>query len=64
MVFDDAFVNSDADRQRALQRLLDLAASRGLQVIVLPCRPESYATLGSAIVTLEANPYVAGEADG
>jgi len=56
VVFDDAFVNSDTDRQRALQRLLDLAASRGLQVIVLACRPESYATLGAAIVTLGANP--------
>lgn len=64
VVFDDAFVNSDADRQRALQRLLDLAASRGLQVIVLACRPESYATLGAAIVTLDANPYAGGDADG
>jgi hypothetical protein len=64
VVFDDAFVNSDADRQRALQRLLDLAASRGLQVIVLACRPESYATLGAAIVSLDANPYVGGEAEG
>ena len=61
VVFDDAFVNSDADRQRALQRLLDLAASRGLQVIVLACRPESYATLGAAIVALDANPYAGGQ---
>jgi hypothetical protein len=58
VVFDDAFVNSDADRQRSLQRLLDLAASRGLQVIVLACRPESYATLGADTVLLEANPFV------
>ncbi|NDC54912.1 MAG: hypothetical protein EBZ74_11715, partial [Planctomycetia bacterium] len=64
VVFDDAFVNSDTDRQRALQRLLDLAASRGLQVIVLACRPENYATLGAAIVSLDANPYVGGEAEG
>lgn len=64
VVFDDAFVNSDADRQRALQRLLDLAASRGLQVIVLACRPENYATLGAALVSLDANPYVGGDADG
>jgi len=56
VVFDDAFVNSDADRQRALQRLLDLAASRGLQVIVLSCRPESYAALGAATVRLPDNP--------
>jgi uncharacterized protein YhaN len=64
VVFDDAFVNSDADRQRALQRLLDLAASRGLQVIVLACRPESYATLGAAIVALDANPYAGGDLPG
>ena len=61
IVFDDAFVNSDADRQRALQRLLDLAASRGLQVIVLACRPESYATLGGVEVTLSGNPFAAGD---
>ena len=59
IVFDDAFVNSDADRQRALQRLLDLAAARGLQVIVLACRPESYASLGAATVTLPDNPFAA-----
>ena len=64
VVFDDAFVNSDADRQRALQRLLDLAASRGLQVIVLACRPENYATLGAAIVALDANPYAGGDLPG
>jgi DNA repair exonuclease SbcCD ATPase subunit len=57
IVFDDAFVNSDTDRQRALQRLLDLAATRGLQVIVLACRPESYASLGAAMVTLPNNPF-------
>lgn len=57
IVFDDAFVNSDADRQRALQRLLDLGASRGLQVIVLACRPENYTTLGATHVTLEENPF-------
>ena len=61
VVFDDAFVNSDADRQRALQRLLDLAATRGLQVIVLACRAESYATLGAATVTLPDNPFAGGE---
>jgi DNA repair exonuclease SbcCD ATPase subunit len=61
IVFDDAFVNSDSDRQRALQRLLDLAATRGLQVIVLACRPESYATLGATAVTLPDNPFAIGE---
>jgi uncharacterized protein YhaN len=61
VVFDDAFVNSDADRQRALQRLLDLAATNGLQVIVLACRAESYATLGAATVTLPDNPFAGHE---
>ena len=59
VVFDDSFVNSDADRQRALQRLLDLGSSRGLQLIVLTCRPEAYAMFGAATVTLPPNPFVA-----
>lgn len=56
VVFDDAFVNSDEDRQHALQRLLDLAASRGLQVIVLACKPDNYATLGGVNVMLREPP--------
>jgi hypothetical protein len=63
VVFDDAFVNSDADRQAALQRMLDLAASRGVQVIVLSCRPETYATLGAKMIKLPDNPFAAGERD-
>ena len=59
IVLDDAFVNTDADRQRALQQMLDLAASRGLQMIVLACRPESYAGLGAKTVRLADNPFVA-----
>jgi uncharacterized protein YhaN len=54
VIFDDAFVNTDADRQRALQRLLDLAAARGLQVVVLSCRPENYATLGGVNISLHS----------
>ena len=57
IIFDDAFVNADMDRQRAIQRLLDLAASRGLQVIVLSCRPDNYVNLGAKQITLEANPF-------
>jgi uncharacterized protein YhaN len=57
IVFDDAFVNSDTERQRALQRLLDLGASRGLQVIVLACRPENYTKLGASLITLDNNPF-------
>ena len=35
-----------------LQRLLDLAADRGLQVIVFSCTPEAYAGLGARQVSL------------
>jgi hypothetical protein len=52
------------DRGESQTAGLDLAASRGLQVIVLACRPESYATLGAAIVSLDANPYGGGEVEG
>ena len=52
VVFDDSFVSSDPGRMRNLQRMLDLAASRGLQVIVLSCDPGRYAALGAATVRL------------
>ncbi|MFM7136624.1 MAG: ATP-binding protein, partial [Planctomycetota bacterium] len=52
IIFDDAFTNADTDRQRKLQRLLDLAADRGLQVIVFSCTPEAYAGLGARHVSL------------
>lgn len=42
MVFDDAFVNSDPERIKAVQRVLYLGASRGLQIIVLSCNPKDY----------------------
>jgi DNA repair exonuclease SbcCD ATPase subunit len=47
IVFDDAFTNSDPERVGALQRMLDLGAARGLQVIVLTCNPADYAGLGA-----------------
>lgn len=47
IVFDDAFTNSDPSRIAMLQRMLDLAASRGLQVIVLSCNPTDYHMLGA-----------------
>lgn len=47
MVFDDSFAYSDPVRVRDLQSMLDLAASRSLQVIVLTCTPADYATLGA-----------------
>jgi energy-coupling factor transporter ATP-binding protein EcfA2 len=50
VVFDDAFTNSDPDRVQKLQRMLDLAAGRGLQVIVLSCNPSEYTGLGAKTV--------------
>ena len=53
IVFDDAFAYSDPERVNKLQRMLDLAASRGLQIIVLTCTPLDYAGLGAKQVILE-----------
>lgn len=55
VVFDDAFAYSDPDRVRTLQRMLDLAASRGLQIIVLTCNPSDYALLGARHLELKAS---------
>ena len=70
VVFDDAFAYSDPDRVNQLQRMLDLAATRGLQVIVLTCNPADYASLGAKTVTLRSqliilnpkiNPFLEGK---
>jgi DNA repair exonuclease SbcCD ATPase subunit len=53
VIFDDAFAYSDPERVQTLQRMLYLAASRGLQVIVLTCTPSDYAALGATHVTLQ-----------
>jgi hypothetical protein len=47
VVFDDSFAFSDPHRVQNIQRMLDLAATRGLQVIVLTCNPSDYAALGA-----------------
>jgi DNA repair exonuclease SbcCD ATPase subunit len=47
IVFDDSFAYSDPERVQTLQRMLDLASRRGLQVIVLTCNPADYAALGA-----------------
>jgi DNA repair exonuclease SbcCD ATPase subunit len=47
ILFDDAFAFADDDRIQALQAMLDLAASRGLQVLVLTCTPADYLGLGA-----------------
>jgi hypothetical protein len=52
MVFDDAFTNSDPNRLKAVQRVLDLGARRGLQIIVLSCNPADYGQLGAAQIPL------------
>jgi hypothetical protein len=59
IVFDDAFVNSDPVRTRAIQEMLDLAAARGLQVIVLTCNHRDYETLGAHLVELTRGDLVA-----
>lgn len=52
LVFDDAFAYSDPERVLVLQRMLDHAASRGLQIILLSCNPSDYSGLGARQVTL------------
>lgn len=53
VVFDDAFVNADPERLRGLQRVLDLGAQRGLQVVVLTCDAATYDTLGVGITRIQ-----------
>jgi DNA repair exonuclease SbcCD ATPase subunit len=52
VIFDDAFSFSDPERVQALQRMLDHAAKRGLQIIVLTCTPADYAAFGAAELRL------------
>ena len=49
---DDAFTNSDPNRLKAVQRVLDLGARRGLQIIVLSCNPEDYGQLAAGKILL------------
>jgi len=53
IVFDDAFTNSDPERIGMLQRMLDHAATRGLQVIVLSCNPADYHMFGATEIDLQ-----------
>jgi DNA repair exonuclease SbcCD ATPase subunit len=52
VVFDDAFTNSDPDRIRGVHRMLNLASSSGLQIIVLTSNPSDYDMMGGRILTL------------
>lgn len=56
IVFDDSFAYSDPQRVKTLQDMLDLAARRGLQVIILSCNPADYAGLGAREVILSLAP--------
>ena len=47
ILFDDAFAYTDPTRTQSLQRMLDLAATRGLQIIVLTCTPADYSAFGA-----------------
>jgi hypothetical protein len=58
VVFDDAFAFSDPERVKILQGMLDLAAERGLQVIVLTCNPADYASLGAREVSIVRSPAI------
>lgn len=53
LIFDDAFAYSDPERVQELQRMLDLGARKGLQIIVLSCNPSDYAGLGAREVVLD-----------
>lgn len=52
LVLDDAFANADPQMVQLLQRMLDRAASRGLQIIVLACNPADYSALGAVEIRL------------
>ena len=52
LIFDDAFAYSDPERVVQIQRMLDLAATRGLQVIILTCNPIDYVSLGAKTISL------------
>ena len=53
VLFDDAFAYSDATRLGPLTNMLDLAASRGLQVILLTHQPAEYCALGAKTVMFD-----------
>jgi len=52
LLFDDAFAYSDPARIQSLQRMLDLAAHRGLQIIILTCTPAEYSAFGATGIRL------------
>ena len=53
VVFDDAFTNTDPERQKAVLTMLFKAVKQGLQPIVLTSNPMEYIGLGARIKELE-----------
>jgi DNA repair exonuclease SbcCD ATPase subunit len=66
IVFDDAFAYSDPNRVQTVQRMLDLAATHGLQVIVLTCAPSDYSALGARNISVQSQraPVLQSREDG
>jgi recombinational DNA repair ATPase RecF len=62
LVLDDAFAYADNDRIQALQSMLDLAAARDLQVIVLTCTPDQYTGLGARDTRLKPHLWKGNQA--
>lgn len=58
VLFDDAFANADPTRTHSLQLMLDQAATRGLQMLVLSCTPADYHSLGAKETRLSARPVI------
>lgn len=56
VIFDDAFAHSDRERVDGLLRALDLAARKGLQVVVITCAPDDYVALGGRLIRIERTP--------
>ncbi len=52
IVFDDAFTHTDAERLEGVLTMLNRAAQRGLQVIILTCHPKAFHTLPSRTASL------------
>jgi chromosome segregation ATPase len=45
LVFDDAFTNSDRERQLGLRRMLERGMEHGIQIVLLTCHPSDYTAL-------------------
>ena len=54
LVLDDAFSNSDPQRQAGVLRMLERGVQQGVQVLLFSCTPDAYgplaARLGSSVI--------------